>query len=249
MPEYITKVWRPSIRAHRSESRKVDYPIYTMEEARELGMKFKYWRDITVEKGDYVLTDDNYVIEVLNVRRDENNPKNAIIGTPFARGTYPDLKWRVKLTKAEPIRNALMNGGRYSKKEHGLTAMQQLFCDMVNIHFDLKLAASQVFNVYGRTATRKANYLMHKQCVREQIMENCRSKLEEYGLTEEFLIQDLVQAITDGSIQEKIAGRQAAYRMMGMDKKISNNDTPVSKGQPVSETVNWESVSENAESN
>jgi len=42
---------------------------YSEEEARQRGIPFKYWKDPTVQAGEYVLTDDGYVVPVRSTRR------------------------------------------------------------------------------------------------------------------------------------------------------------------------------------
>ena len=60
---------------------KTYYTIYTKDEAENEGVEYKYWKE--AKKGDYALSDDNYVAKVIQHREYESNMPFILLSIPL----------------------------------------------------------------------------------------------------------------------------------------------------------------------
>ncbi|MBC8489158.1 MAG: hypothetical protein H8D45_24320 [Bacteroidetes bacterium] len=200
---------------HTGRFKKTAYEVFTREEAINNNIKFKFWRDETVEVGEKVLTDDGYVVDVLNVRKRNYRPigyRNMIVRTPFAT-VYADKLFKNQLLCEEDYRRLFLNRNRSNYEGlSSLTAKQLVFALYVSAGASIDVAYMRSYNCFSSiTALKEGKRLLRKKKVQEQIVNNSKNIFEEHGLTPDFIVRKIVEQIDDPSpIVRKDAIRLAA---------------------------------------
>jgi len=221
----------------------VETVIYTKKEADDLNLYYVYWRDcgkVESSEGDYILTDDEMVVELLSFlhRRDKyGNIRNFSIRTPYMTA-YADAGGKNKLICNENMsRNNI--GGKTKYDYDGkvsLTYHERLFAQRVAIHFN---PAKAMMEVYGykdeKRARLEAGRKMSKKRIQEVIMQESKDIMKEYGFTPEYMITTLKEWIEKGTPTLKAFAFKDAENLMGLKSQIGNlNNNVVSVDTNVS---------------
>jgi len=169
--------------------------IYTKEEADLLDLYYIYWRDVEivqdVESGDLVLTDDDFVIEVLKIKRNKYG-KNVILRTPH-QTVYIDVKGKNKLTIEPTEARTHLHHVYRPKHTKNITKKQYEFCKFVAM-------GHSPYNAYKITFNSTSKVFIEvnstKLILRENILEiimNIGKEFEDRG----FNFDDFITNMTN----------------------------------------------------
>ena len=218
-----------------------DSYVYTPSEAEQKGIVYKYWRDVSIEKGDYVITDDEFVVEVLAVSKRRNKKGEwvqLIVRTPI-QTAYADAKFKNKLTTKEVSSSVFMNGDRFrSESKRGLTSQQKEFAILVASGIDPYMACKRAYNVQsGKNTKQMLSRLLSNDKIQEMIVGLMQKSLVEVGINESFLAEKLKDIIEDDNPRDRLpavmfAGKLLEQNSKQLDKPVCADFTEVKEGVP-----------------
>lgn len=215
--------------------------VYTLSEAEREGILYKYWRDTSIEKGNYVLTDDEFVVEVLAVSKRRNKKGEwvqLIVRTP-TQTAYADVKFKNKLTTKEVLSSVFMNGDRFrSESKRGLTGQQKEFAILTASGIDPYIACRKVYNVQsGKNTKQMVSRLLSNDKIQEMIVSLMQKSLADVGINESFLAEQLLNIIEDNNPRDRLpavmfAGKLLEQSDKQLDKPVCADFTEVKNGVP-----------------
>lgn len=194
------------------ETQNENYNYYTPQEAKDEGIEYKEnWRE--GNKGDWVLTDDGWVVRVLyRKRRNHRGNTNGILR--IATGTFPTREGTELHTEHKGNRFTI--SGRSS--EESIRQREPTFRDKLFIkHFletgDEYKAASIAYNDRTKQAQERiaANLIVNKK-VRQMIKDQVDRAATKHGVTYEYIIKGLKEMHEVG---EKEKNRLSALKELG----------------------------------
>ena len=142
---------------------KQEWEYYTITDAINNNIPFKYWRDKTLQVGEFALTDDSYVLPVTHMCK-------GIVRTILCTA-YNDKAGNNQLFADSISRSNLNANLDFKCKNEGLSLKQQSFVINVASYFD---PIKAVEDVYPADATNKH----HAKRKAKKLMNN--SKIQEY---------------------------------------------------------------------
>lgn len=230
----------------------------SIEEAVKNGIKNikTPWHRDDVEPGDWVTSDDGFVIQCLN--------RNRLVNKRHKSGQYTDY-WRfpngtfyvyVNKNGEKSIKNfyavAAMNSksslGNTSKLGKYMTSRKKYFVTLLSQGFSPFMAYAKAYNksTQGHTAFIQVNKLLNDPLVKEEIkmalspfIEKVERRIKEktgYENLNEFLAAQLSELISDEdvSVKDKRANLQLAIQLFG-DKLGITEPKKLGKGSDAEE--------------
>ena len=153
--------------------KKQDSYIFTKDEAEKQGINFIYWRDFlkpdSPDRTDYVLTDDGYVVELLNIHRKPYahcpGYYNLIVRI-VTQCMYADKPGKNKLTiEHKGVRFRGLNGA-----PERMPAAQKEFCRNMGMGMSAVQAYMMTYlNSRKGSAKQSAEKLLKRKHIREMI--------------------------------------------------------------------------------
>ena len=128
---------------HKDKGR-VSYKIYTKEEADAKEIEYKYWKE--AEIGEYALTDDNYVGEVIQKKKyKSNNGVNSYyVRMPFGYAFHSPKYPTQKLKADGRLSNHTLSGKPQLEVRKNSTDWRNLAL-VYSLCFNMDLAIDKVF--------------------------------------------------------------------------------------------------------
>lgn len=175
--------------------------IYSVEEADRLKLEYlKDWRE--GEIGDWVLTDDGFVVQVLTASRDSRDRK--IIGTC----TMTTNAWskNCKLDTRERESRYSINGKVRNDNPTHMTASLAFFCTLVANGHEPEMAYIKAFyekntgkKIPNTYVKRRTKVLMGSDIVKQKIAEEIGDQMDKLGITREWILRKFKSLIETGS--------------------------------------------------
>ncbi len=163
---------------------------YTREEAENLGIEWKMWYDPSSKIGDWVLTDDGFVVQIVNIREYCNNKgyKSTIVNTVLGSYTFENHK-KFNVGHYFYSRTNIGRGNiRYSYK---LSERDKQILKFVAEGLDPKI----IFSIFYKDGSKSYRWRLKKIFCKEgaiEYMSNLvKEKLNQAGLTEDWWFRQL----------------------------------------------------------
>lgn len=232
---------------HRSKGKivKGHHHIYTKEEADEQAIRYCYWRD--GRAGDWVLTDDGYVLECLGVREyfdkgRSNISRIDVYTTFFYYGCARITHWMRKFVISKHLRGMNTLDGK---------SWQERFVSSKKGRAWIKLAAAMMLDKtldhmeLGEFMGFDRKYpdstlVMVKRYLRDNLIESAiilqmSQYLKDKGVTADSVLEDYKKikdsAIRDGKYSDAIKILEKMERWTGLNQKIDGDKIEHGPGQ------------------
>lgn len=206
---------------HRDKG-KTFYIIYTKEEAENEGVDYKYWKD--AKKGDYALSDDNYVAKVIQRRKyKSNNGVNSYcvrmpFGYAFHSPKYPTQKLKAEGRQS----NATLSGKPQLEVKKNSTVWRNLSL-AYSTCFNMDLAIDLVFDNAGVSKRRTYKRYMRTKEFQSMVKDELKGVLKEkgYGETDviDLLSKGLQMAEKKNDVTNFLRVVENMQEMLGMKDK------------------------------
>jgi hypothetical protein len=199
--------------------------IYTKEEADSLGIEYKLWRDKEVKPGDWVLTDDEYVGQVRDIRiynNKQKQPKPFILTTFGCQWVAPTnkLTWEDRRETGDYFNPIPRDWIKKEVARARTKRVIQLYANMMLTgRIDLQILG-KAYRPDSSDPVRTVKKLLRREQVKSMIDQELQRILEEKGITKQFVIEKIVKAIElgekreDGYLLLKGADKMADYLEM-----------------------------------
>ena len=205
---------------HRDGNTKT-YKIFRKEEAEKEGIDFVYWKE--AQKGDYAISDDNYVAYVINRTEYKTKAKDSIYfrfpwGYTFYNPKYKTKKLKVAGRKS----NTTLTGKRPIEVITGKDYMKNLAMVRALLHDD-NLAIDWVFGSTTPSEHRKYKRYMKSEAFKKMVREELSQYLTDHDLTEDYTLELLKEGIEIAREKKDVPGIMRAVEnlqdMHGMKDK------------------------------
>jgi hypothetical protein len=179
---------------HKGDEGHTTYTIYRAEEAKKQGIEYKYWKD--AEKGDYAISDDDFVAKVINRReypgnRDSNNIYLRFPwGYTFFSPKYPSKQLKVRGRKT----NTTFSGKSYLEVQSGQDKMKNLSA-MFAIKPDYDLAIEWAMGAVTDNERRRWKRTMKSEIFKTMVREERQKLLQDHDLTEDYTFELMKETI------------------------------------------------------
>ena len=179
---------------HKGDTDHTTYTIYRADEAKKQGIEYKYWKD--AEKGDYALSDDDFVAKVINRRVYADNSTGTNIylrfpwGYTFFSPKYPSKRLKVRGRKT----NTTFTGKSYIEVQSGQDKMKNLSA-MFAIKPDYALAIEWALGAVTDTERRKWKRTMKSEVFKSMVREERQKLLQDNELTEDYTFELMKETI------------------------------------------------------
>tara|TARA_Y100000593_G_scaffold24639_1_gene49142 strand:- start:152 stop:910 length:759 start_codon:yes stop_codon:yes gene_type:complete len=206
---------------HRDGDTKT-YKIFRKEEAEKEGIDFVYWKD--AQKGDYAVSDDDYVAYVINRSEYESNHKIKNVYLRFPWGyTFYNPKYSSKQLKVAGRKsNTTFTGKRPIEVIAGKDYMRNLATVRAILQDD-NLAIDWVFGSTTPSEHRKYKRYMKSEAFKKMVKEELAQYLQEHDLTEDYTLELLKEGIEIAREKKDVPGIMRAVEnlqdMHGMKDK------------------------------
>ena len=207
---------------HKGDKEPTTYTIYRSKEAKEQNIQFKYWKD--ADKGDYAISDDNYVAKVISRREypDNNGASNIYLRFPwgytFFSPKYPNKKLNVKGRKT----NTTFTGKSYIEVQAGQDKMKNL-AEMFALKPDYDLAIEWAMGAVTDTERRKWKRTMKSEVFKTMVREERQKLLQDHELTEDYTFELMKETINMAKEKKDISNLMRAVENLqdlhGMKEK------------------------------
>ena len=170
---------------HKGDTKHTTYTIYRADEAKKQGIEYKYWKD--AEKGDYALSDDDFVAKVINRREYADNGTGTNIylrfpwGYTFFSPKYPSKRLKVRGRKT----NTTFTGKSYIEVQSGQDKMKNLSA-MFALKPDYDLAIEWALGAVTDSERRKWKRTMKSEVFKSMVREERQKLLQDHDLTEDY---------------------------------------------------------------
>ena len=170
---------------HKGDTDHTTYTIYRADEAKKQGIEYKYWKD--AEKGDYALSDDDFVAKVISRREYADNSTGTNIylrfpwGYTFFSPKYPSKRLKVRGRKT----NTTFTGKSYIEVQSGQDKMKNLSA-MFAIKPDYDLAIEWALGAVTDSERRKWKRTMKSEVFKKMVREERQKLLQDHELTEDY---------------------------------------------------------------
>ena len=179
---------------HKGDTDHTTYTIYRAEEAKKQGIEYKYWKD--AEKGDYALSDDDFVAKVINRREYSDNSTGTNIylrfpwGYTFFSPKYPSKRLKVRGRKT----NTTFTGKSYIEVQSGQDKMKNLSA-MFALKPDYDLAIEWALGAVTDSERRKWKRTMKSEVFKKMVREERQKLLQDHELTEDYTFELMKETI------------------------------------------------------
>ena len=208
---------------------KVSYSIYTKDEADNNQIKYTYWKE--AEKGEYALTDDDYVAKVIQKRKYDSN--NGVISyyvrLPFGYA-FHSPKYPTQTLKADGrLSNHTLSGKPQLEVRKGSTDWKNLAM-VYSVCFNMDLAIDQVFENPTPSKRRTDKRWMRTQEFKSMVKDELKEVLAEKGYNRskaiDLLSKGLQMAENKGDVTNFLRVVENIQDMLGMkDKTVTKTTT------------------------
>ena len=206
---------------HRDGNTKT-YKIFRKEEAEKEGIDFVYWKD--AQKGDYAVSDDDYVAYVINRSEYDSNHKTKNIYLRFPWGyTFYNPKYATKKLKVAGRKsNTTFTGKRPIEVVVNKDYMRNLAMVRAVMQDD-DLSIDWVFGSTTSGERRKYKRYMKSEAFKKMVKEELSQYLKEHDLTEDYTLELLKEGIEIAREKKDVPGIMRAVEnlqdMHGMKDK------------------------------
>jgi len=179
---------------HKGDTDHTTYTIYRADEAKKQGIEYKYWKD--AEKGDYALSDDDFVAKVINRREYADNGTGTNIylrfpwGYTFFSPKYPSKRLKVRGRKT----NTTFTGKSYIEVQSGQDKMKNLSA-MFALKPDYDLAIEWALGAVTDSERRKWKRTMKSEVFKSMVREERQKLLQDHELTEDYTFELMKETI------------------------------------------------------
>tara|TARA_R100000655_G_scaffold39518_1_gene74793 strand:- start:28553 stop:29329 length:777 start_codon:yes stop_codon:yes gene_type:complete len=213
---------------HKKKGR-VSYEIYTKEEADTKGVAYTYWKD--AKKGEYALTDDNYVGKVIQKKEySSNNGVDSIyVRMPFGYAFHSPKYPTQKLKADGRLSNHTLSGKPQLEVRKGTQEWKNLAM-VYAVVFDMELAIDAVYDNPSPSKIRTAKRWMRTQEFKSMVKDELNEVLAEKGhnrsKTIDLLDKALAMAEEKKDITNFLRVVENIQDMLGMrDKTVTKTTT------------------------
>ena len=219
---------------HRDKGR-VSYKVYTKQEADRDDLPYAYWKE--AKKGEYALTDDNYVGKVIQKKKydSSNGVVSYYVRMPFGYAFHSPRYPNQKLNAGHRQSNHTLSGKpqlevRKGHKDWKSLAMVYSTC------FNMDLAIDTVFDSPTSSKRRTAKRWMRTQEFKSMVKDELKEVLAEKGhnrsRTIDLLDKGLEMAEKKGDVTNFLRVVENIQDMLGMkDKTVTKTTTQLEATQ------------------
>ena len=214
--------------AHKDKGR-VSYQIYTKNEAKDKGIEYTYWKD--AEKGEYALTDDNYVGKVIKKKKysSNNGVDSYCIYLPFGYAFHSPKYPTQKLKADGRISNHTLSGKPQLEVRKGSNNWRNLAL-VYRQCWNMDLAIDTVFDNPSASKRRTTKRWMRTREFNSMVTDELKEVLKEkgYGRSEtiDLLTKGLEMAKKKNDVTNFLRVVENLQDMLGMkDKTVTKTTT------------------------
>lgn len=152
-----------------------EWKVYTKEEADKEGIKYVYWKDAT-EKLQWVLTDDDYVVQVIRLYEMPSSGVKEIvtpIGKNFTRKSC-ELRWGTRKDNAR-------HDAPKARRQAAIEAYVAMILAGQKVDYDF---IGKILQSKSRKPGATARVFLRRESVKEMIAQELRERLKEMGIGE-----------------------------------------------------------------
>ena len=208
---------------------KVCYSVYTKDEADTKNIDYKYWKE--AEKGEYALTDDNYVGKVIQKKKYESNNgvDSYYVRMPFGYA-FHSPRYPTQSLKADGrLSNHTLSGKPQLEVRKGTQEWKNLAM-VYSTCFNMDLAIDTVYNNPSASKVRTAKRWMRTQEFKSMVKDELKEVLAEKGhnrsRTIDLLDKGLEMAEKKGDVTNFLRVVENIQDMLGMkDKTVTKTTT------------------------
>jgi len=211
------------------------YQIYTKAEADKESIKYVYWKE--AEKGQYALTDDNYVSEVIQKKRydGDNGVSSYYVRMPFGYAFHSPKYPTQKLKADGRISNHTLTGKPQLEVRRGTQEWKNLAMVYATC-FNMDLAIEQVYDNPSKSKIRTAKRWMRTQEFKSMVKDELKEVLAEKGYnrskTIDLLSDGLEMAKLKNDVTNFLRVVENIQDMLGMkDKTVTKTTTQLEATQ------------------
>ena len=213
---------------HKDKGR-VSYKIYTKEEADAKKIEYKYWKE--AEIGEYALTDDNYVGEVIQKKKyKSNNGVNSYyVRMPFGYAFHSPKYPTQKLKADGRLSNHTLSGKPQLEVRKNSTDWRNLAL-VYSLCFNMDLAIDKVFKNPTPSRRRTMKRWMRTQEFKSMVKDELKDVLAEKGYNRskaiDLLSKGLQMAESKNDVTNFLRVVENIQDMLGMkDKTVTKTTT------------------------
>jgi len=181
---------------------------YTVEEAKKKKVSYKQWNDFPHKTGEWVLTDDGYVVQII---RSYNSPINRDVPARKGYDNYSHKVYSIGVRLFSPINKTFKLFTKTIDRRKWLRGIgsiymsraDKLFCDLLLFGMDLSNAAKICYphisypSIYVKSVLRK-------NTVRKYMMVKLEEDLIKSGITKEWIAKWYKNFVEDTEMDAKI---------------------------------------------
>ena len=219
---------------HKDIGKRV-YNVYTKDEADTKGVEYKYWKE--ADKGDYALTDDNYVGKVIQKKcyTGDNGIDSYYIRMPFGYAFHSPKYPTQKLKADGRLSNHTLSGKPQLEVRKGHTDWKNLAL-VYSLCFNTDVAIDTVYDnptaSKRRTAKRWMRTEEFKSMVKDELSDVLAEKGHNRSRTIDLLDKGLEMAEKKGDVTNFLRVVENIQDMLGMkDKTVTKTTTQLEATQ------------------
>jgi hypothetical protein len=198
------------------------YKVYRKNEADNEKINYKYWKE--AKEGDYAVSDDEYVSQVIKKTEYEAVDGRSSVYMRFPWGyTFYNPKYpSKKLVVAGRKTNVTFTGKSYIEVQSGQDNMKNL-AQMFALKPDYDLAIEWALGAVTSSQRRKWKRTMKSEVFKKMVRKELQKILHEHGLTENYTLDLLENAISVAKDKKDVPSMMRAVEnlqdMHGMKEK------------------------------
>lgn len=215
---------------HKDKGR-VSYSVFTKEEADKEDIAYKYWKE--AKKGEYALTDDNYVGKVIQKKKyDSNNGVTSYyVRMPFGYAFHSPRYPNQKLNADGRVSNHTLSGKPQLEVRKGTQEWKNLAMVYATC-FNMDLAIETVYEDPSASKIRTAKRWMRTQEFKSMVKDELKEVLAEKGYnrskTIDLLSKGLQMAESKNDVTNFLRVVENIQDMLGMkDKTVTKTTTAI----------------------
>ena len=213
---------------HRDKG-KVSYSIFTKKEADKENIAYKYWKEAS--KGEYALTDDNYVGKVIQKKKYEssNSVVSYYVRMPFGYAFHSPKYPNQSLKADGRLSNHTLSGKPQLEVRKGTQEWKNLAM-VYSVCFNMDLAIDAVYDNPTANKIRTAKRWMKTQEFKSMVKDELKEVLSEKGYnrskTIDLLTEGLEMAKVKNDVTNYLRVVENLQDMLGMkDKTVTKTTT------------------------
>ena len=214
---------------HRDERGRVAYSIYREEEAKKIGINYKYWKE--AEEGEYALSDDGFVALVLKRKlyNNDRGGKNIYLKMPYGYVMY-NPKYPTKRFNAEGRSTPHTFSGKPQLEVKSKQAkMQNLAMCYVATNFNRDLAIDMAIGSLDPSQLRSWRRKMKSEIFQDMVKKEVQEALVDHGLTEDFVLRTEKEALEIAKEKKDVSNMMRIVENLqdlhGMKEKDMENES------------------------